>query len=278
MKRQAFFSIVYEDENLIAVNKASGISVGRERWEEEAQRLDRLLAERTPKLYTVHRIDKETSGLVVFAKNAETHKTLSAAFESRRVEKIYTAVVHGRPAWPGGGIECSLPLLPDGNKKHLTIIDKYRGKASRTNFSLLLSAGNYSVVEARPATGRTHQIRVHLAALGHPIVCDFLYGKKGRGGGGVYLSSFKRNWRGDAFEEKPLLQRLGLHAAKLVLPGYVPRPDDTNGTNGAATDTARDETGGVCCNEAKLRLEAPLSRDMAALIKQMEKCGAGVST
>jgi 23S rRNA-/tRNA-specific pseudouridylate synthase len=178
----------------------------------------------------------------VFAKNAGTHKKLSAAFESRQVEKTYTAIVHGRPAWPGGSTECAFPLVPNGNKKHLTIIDKYRGKSSQTNFSLLLSAGNYSVIEARPVTGRTHQIRVHLAALGHPVVCDPLYGKNSRGEEEIYLSSFKRNWRGDAFEEKPLLARLGLHAAKLVLPGCP-------------------------C------LEAPLPRDMAALIKQMEKCG-----
>jgi 23S rRNA pseudouridine1911/1915/1917 synthase len=286
MKRQAFFSIVHEDDDIIAVNKASGISVGGERWEESALRLDRLLenalaedadktknddltdgggepenggktknggkagdgdhGKRAPRLYKVHRIDKETSGLVVFAKNAAAHKTLSAAFESRRVEKTYIAVVHGRPAWPGGRTECALPLVPDGNKKHLTIIDKYQGKPSHTDFSLLLSAGNYSVIEARPATGRTHQIRVHLAALGHPVVCDPLYGKKSRGAEGVYLSSFKRNWRGDAFEEKPLLERLGLHAAKLTLPG---------------------------CAAPGLCLEAPLPRDMAALIKQMEKCG-----
>jgi RluA family pseudouridine synthase len=271
MKQQAFFSIVYEDENLIAVNKASGISVGGERWEESAQRLDRLLAGQASKLYTVHRIDKETSGLVVFAKNAEIHKKLSAAFESRRVEKTYTAVIHGRPAWPGGRTGCSLPLLPDGNKKHLTIIDRYRGKPSQTDFNLLLSAGNYSVVEARPATGRTHQIRVHLAALGHPVVCDPLYGKNSRGGEGVYLSSFKRNWRGDALEEKPLLQRLGLHAAKLVLPV---RTAVHAAPHAGVTGTAQDKTSGACCNEAELCLEAPLSRDMAALIKQMEKCGA----
>jgi RluA family pseudouridine synthase len=258
--KQAQYSIIHEDLHIISVNKASGISVGAERWEAEALRLDKLLEQtlseregKQQKLYTVHRIDKDTSGLVVFAKDRGAHKELCAAFESRSVEKTYTAVVHGRPIWPENKINCDLPLVPDGNKKHLTVIDKYRGKPSLTAFTLVLSAGNYSVVEARPATGRTHQIRVHMAALGHPIVCDSLYGKHSRSGTaeGVYLSSFKRNWRGDALEERPLLSRLGLHARRILLPGLGP------GTAGTLT------------------LEAPLSRDMAALITQMEKQGTG---
>ncbi|MDR2181419.1 MAG: RluA family pseudouridine synthase [Treponema sp.] len=254
------FTIIHEDANIIAVNKVSGIAVGGDHWDEDAPRLDKLLAAfrvdhsgaSSGRLYTVHRIDKGTSGLVVFAKNAETHRDLSLAFEKRRVEKHYTAIVYGRPHWPDGSTTCALPLLPD-NAKHLTVIDKYRGKASLTVFRLVLSAGNYSVVEARPETGRTHQIRVHLAALGYPVVCDPRYGKHNRSGGraaggkteGVYLSSFKRDWRGNAAEERPLLSRLGLHASRLVLPA------------------AENQT---------LELTAPLPKDMGALIKQMEKC------
>jgi RluA family pseudouridine synthase len=237
--------VIYEDPYLLAVNKDSGIAVGGERWDPDAARLDRLLEQFfSRRLYTVHRIDKETSGLVVFAKDPDTHRKLSAAFETRQVEKTYTAVIHGRPVWPGGETSCDLPLVPNGNKKHLTVIDKYKGKPSGTAFRVLFQAGNYSVVEAKPLTGRTHQIRVHLAALGHPIVCDNLYGKNSRSKNedGVYLSSFKRNWRGNAPEERPLLSRLGLHAAELVLPGRDP-------------------------------LRAPLPRDMRALIGQMEKCG-----
>jgi 23S rRNA pseudouridine1911/1915/1917 synthase len=261
--KKAPYTIIYEDTNIIAVNKTSGISVGGERWEENAPRLDKLLSARceaeasAAKLFTVHRIDKDTSGLVVFAKNAETHKKLSAAFESGAVGKNYTAVVHGRPLWPGGTADCSLPLAPDGDKQHRTIIDKYRGKPSFTGFRLLLSAGNYSVVEARPQTGRTHQIRVHLAALGHPVTCDPLYGRHRRSGTeeGVYLSSFKRNWRGDALDERPLLARLGLHAARLALPADKDSP---------------------AAQGSGLVLEAPLPRDMAALIRQMEKCTSPV--
>ena len=246
------FTIIHEDSSIIVVNKASGIAVGGERWDEDAPRLDILLKNELvlreeknseAELFTVHRIDKDTSGLVIFAKDRETHKTLSLAFESRQVEKIYTAVVHGRPFWTGGKTSCELPLIPDGSKKHLTIIDKFHGKPSHTDFTLLFSAGNYSVVEARPLTGRTHQIRVHLAALSCPIVCDTLYGRHVRSGTekGVYLSLFKRNWKGDEHEERPLLARLGLHAARLVL----------NGTE----------------------YKAPLSKDMASLINQMKKYG-----
>jgi 23S rRNA-/tRNA-specific pseudouridylate synthase len=191
---------------------------------------------------------------VVFARDEETHRFLSQSFEGRQVEKHYLAVVYGRPLWKE--TSCDLPLVPNGNKKHLTIIDKYQGKESLTCFRFLGGVGNYSVIEAIPKTGRTHQIRVHLAALGHPVVCDPLYGSDKP----VFLSSFKPDRRGDPFEERPLLERLGLHAAELVLPGMpsLPGNPDTAGEGGAP-----------------LRLQAPLSRDMTALIKQMEKRGAG---
>ena len=176
MKKQPFFSLVYEDGNIAALNKISGIAVSPDRWDPSLERLDKLAAEflGLEKIYTVHRIDRDTSGLVIFTKNSETHRPLSIAFENREIEKRYISVIHGRPLWKE--TTCDLSLIPNGNKLHHTIIDKYRGKESFTNFRLLGSAGNYSVVEARPETGRTHQIRVHLQALGHPVVCDEIYG------------------------------------------------------------------------------------------------------
>jgi 23S rRNA-/tRNA-specific pseudouridylate synthase len=198
---------------------------------------------------------------VVFAKDAETHKRLSAAFEGRRVAKRYIAVVHGRLS--PGETACDLPLVPDGDKRHRTVIDKYRGKKAVTRFRLLGSAGNYSVVEALPETGRTHQIRVHLASLGHPVVCDPLYGAAARRGyteKGLFLSSFKKGWRGDLLTEQPLLVRLGLHALNLTLQDY---------TRDEVPDIGDVPDAGT----AGLDLYAPLSRDMAALIKQLEKCG-----
>ena len=175
-KNRPPFSVVYEDENIAAVNKSSGIAVSPDRWDLSRERLDFLVAEflHIEKIFTVHRIDRDTSGLVVFAKNGETHKSLSAAFEDRLISKRYIAVVHGRPSW--NETVCDLALVPNGNKLHHTIIDKYRGKKSVTRFRLLGSAGNYSVIEALPETGRTHQIRAHMRSLGHPLLGDRLYG------------------------------------------------------------------------------------------------------
>lgn len=242
MKRKPLFTIIYEDERIAAVNKAAGLCVCADRWDDSKERLDKLLAAalNLERVYIVHRIDRDTSGLVVFAKDSETHRVLQAAFEERKVKKRYLAAVGGRPSWTE--TVCDLPLVPDGNKLHHTIIDRYRGKPSLTRLRLLGSAGNYSIVEAVPETGRTHQIRVHLASMGHPVVCDEFYGNRKP----VFLSAIKRGWQGDPLEEKPLIARLGLHAAELFLPDY-----------GTTTEG--------------LVLKAPLARDFSALINQMEK-------
>jgi len=236
VKKSLFYEIVFENENIIILNKSSGISVGGDRWDESKERLDRIVERdfKIPKIFTVHRIDKDTSGLIVFAKDKETHRELSVAFEQRQVSKLYTLIVHGRPSWKE--TTCDLKLVPNGNKKHMTIIDKFNGKESLTTFICLFSAGNFSVLQARPLTGRIHQIRVHIAALGHPVVCDGLYGKDSP----IKLSSFKHAYRGDPHEERPLLARLGLHAQELIL------------------------------SDGQI-FTAPLPKDMASLIKQLEK-------
>ena len=252
-KTPPHFSVIYEDGEIIAVNKAAGIAVCPDRWDESRERLDRLVAQTLnpagSKLFTVHRIDRDTSGLVLFAKNEASHRRLSLAFEGRSIAKRYIAVVNGRPPWKE--TVCDLPLVPDGNKRHMTIVDRFRGKKSTTRFAVLGGAGNYSVIEALPETGRTHQIRVHAAALGFPVACDPLYGADKA----VMLSSIKRNWRGDPHDEKPLLARLALHAAELSLPVAAILGETLAG--GESRDT--------------LSLKAPLPRDIGALIRQMEK-------
>ncbi|QQO10543.1 RluA family pseudouridine synthase [Breznakiella homolactica] len=272
MKHSDPYTLLYEDKFLLAVDKSSGIAVTADRWDESKERLDKLLnsfiareIEKDPeagqkrfpfphRVFIVHRIDRDTSGIVLFTKDQESHRELSKAFEGHRIKKSYIAVVHGRPSWKETA--CDLPLVADGDKKHRTIIDKYQGKKAITNFRYLGGAGNYSIIEALPETGRTHQIRVHLASLGHPIVCDPLYGTSSKG---VYLSSFKRGWRGDPIDERPLLSRMGLHAARIGLPALSIKTD-------AAEETI-----------PPLNLHASLPKDMAALAKQMEKSGSAIT-
>jgi 23S rRNA pseudouridine1911/1915/1917 synthase len=244
LKQKPLFTLLEQDANIAAFNKASGLAVLPDRWDAESARLDRLAADFLDcQLWTVHRIDRDTSGLVIFAKTEDAHARLSRAFEQRQISKRYVAIVQGQPSWAEE--TCGLPLVPNGNKRHLTIIDRFHGKPSKTAFKQVLSVGKYSVIEAAPASGRMHQIRVHLAALGFPVVCDSLYG--GRGPiKPVFLSDFKRGWHGDAFEERPLLSRLGLHALSLEIPAGV-------------------------LGNAPLRLEAPLAKDMAACVNQMRK-------
>ncbi|MFA6506057.1 MAG: RluA family pseudouridine synthase [Treponemataceae bacterium] len=260
MKRTPPFTIVHEDADVLIVNKAAGVAVLADRWDDSKERLDDLLnvwyADRIAadldapapipfphRVFVVHRIDRDTSGLVIFAKNADAHKALSSAFESRRVQKTYIAAVHGTPAWKE--TLCDLPLRLDGDREHRTVIDKGFGKHAITTFRVLGTYGNISIVEAQPETGRTHQIRVHLAALGHAIVADSLYGD----GKPLCLSAFKRGWRGDPYDERPLIDRLALHAARLGLPVFKPAEREIGPFN----------------------LIAPFPRDFTALITQLEK-------
>lgn len=260
MKTPPPYTIIHEDDELVVVNKASGIAVLADRWDDSRERLDELLnsayaadikAGKPPRIpfphrvFVIHRIDRDTSGLVAFAKTAACHARLSRAFESRSVHKSYLAVIRGRPAWQEE--RCELPLRPDGDREHRTIIDKGRGKASSTTFRVIGSVEGISLLEASPESGRTHQIRVHLAAMGFPIACDPLYGNTK----GIKLSEFKRSWRGDSFDERPLLDRLGLHAWKLSIPS-----GDESGNDGtSATQT----------------FVAEPPKDLAALLRQMEK-------
>ncbi len=215
MKRNEPFTVLYQDEDIVVLNKSSGLLVAADRWDPDATRLDLLATEALCKegerLYAVHRIDKDTSGIVIYGKNEEAHRKLSMSFQNREVDKTYHALVHGRPAEEE--FEVDIPLRADGDAKHRTVRDKHKGKDARTLFRTLAVCGPYAWLEAKPITGRTHQIRAHLQLEGITIVCDPLYGKTDP----LYLSKIKRKWRGDELEERPLLDRLGLHAWKLVI-------------------------------------------------------------
>lgn len=231
--------ILFEDDSLLAADKPAGVLSAPDRWDPELPVAAAILAKGRGRLWAVHRLDKDTTGVLLLARSEDAHRALSRAFETRGVSKDYRALVRGVPDWEESF--CDLPLSPDGDAQHRTIVDAHRGKPSRTVFRVLAAFRDFSLVEARPETGRTHQVRVHLAALGFPVACDPLYGD----GKPVLLSSIKRRWKGDPFEERPLLARTGLHAASVEFPHPV---------TGRTT-----------------RIEAPDPKDLRATLTQLEK-------
>jgi RluA family pseudouridine synthase len=168
--------IIYEDDYLIVMDKPAGLSVLPDGWEKESQYLVKLLEERYGKIYIVHRLDKITSGVMVFARDAETHRALNIQFENHDAQKTYHAIVEGNPKWEEK--VAKHPLRANVGHKHRTMVDDKHGKPSETRFRVIKRFPEAALVEAKPMTGRTHQIRVHAYALGHPLIEDFLYGAK----------------------------------------------------------------------------------------------------
>lgn len=231
--------ILFEDDSLLAADKPAGVLSAPDRWDPDLPVAAALLSKGRGRLWAVHRLDKDTTGVLLLARTEEAHRSLSRAFETRSVAKVYRALVRGVPDWTESS--CDLPLIPDGDALHRTIVDAHRGKPSTTAFRVLTAFRDFALVEARPETGRTHQVRVHLAALGYPMACDPLYGD----GKPVLLSAIKRKWKGDPFEERPLLSRAALHAASVEFPHPV---------TGLTT-----------------RIEAPDPKDLRATLAQLEK-------
>lgn len=233
--------ILFENDDFVVLNKPSGMLSIPDRTQSQPSLKD-FLIEKYGVIFTVHRLDKDTSGVIVFAKNDITHKYLSLQFEERSTHKIYTGLVLGKPAEQKGVIE--EPIAEHFSQKGMMMTDA-KGKPSITEYEVLEYFRTYTWMQFHILTGRTHQIRVHMKHLGHPIACDDLYGD----GKSIMLSSFKKkfNLSKSEEEERPILNRLALHAAQLSF-------KDAAGT--------------------QQHFEAALPKDVKALLQQLKKWNA----
>ncbi len=229
--------IIFEDEFLIAINKPSGLLSIPDREGKEIS-LKQILQNKYNEIFTVHRLDKATSGVIVFAKDENIHVQLSKLFENRYTEKIYYGLANGNVLPAQGKIEAPIIRHPSGNNKML--ISK-EGKPSLTEYKILETFKRFSWIEFNIHTGRTHQIRLHAQYIGNSIVCDELYGSPEP----LYLSSLKHKYNLSKKEEaeKPILSRLALHAASLKFN----------------------------LNNKEYFFEAPLSKNLKALLQQLRK-------
>lgn len=224
--------VLFEDDNYIAVNKPPFLSTLEDR--NDNVNLLALARRYDERAQVCHRLDKETSGVLVISRNADAYRHLSIQFEKRQVVKIYHAVVDGIHNYKDHLVDAPILKHDDGIVK----IDR-RGKTAQTYFTSLVSYRLHTLMECRPVTGRMHQIRIHLSLLGAPIVGDSMYGGKP-----FFLSQVKRsfNLKKDS-EEEPFMKRMALHASSLEF-------DDLGGR--------------------RLKVEAPYQKDMNALVRQLE--------
>lgn len=201
--------VIFENDHFIAINKPAGLLSIPDREQSQTSLKDLLLV-KYGSIFTVHRLDKDTSGLILFAKDEATHKHLSQLFEGRNIEKYYRAIVLGLPEPAKGTIDMAIMESPV--HKGLMVIHR-QGKPSRTDYEVIEGNSNFSLVQFQLHTGRTHQIRVHSKNIGHPIACDELYGD----GKPVLLSSIKKKYKLSKHdeEERPMIGRLALHSYRL---------------------------------------------------------------
>src|SRR4030042_2395483 len=168
--------LLFSDEALLVINKPAGLSTLPDGYNPTLPHIKSVLERQFGHLWIVHRLDKDTSGVLLLARSAEAHRALNTQFEQHRVYKCYHALVVGNPEWQEQTI--SLPLRPNGDRQHRTMIDTQAGKHAITPLKVLERFVNYCLLEAIPETGRTHQIPAHLHALGLSIIGDKLYAKR----------------------------------------------------------------------------------------------------
>lgn len=235
MKRTIFKDwICFEHEQFIAINKPAGISTLHERSGESLSIIE-LARNFDSNLRLCHRIDRDTTGLLLLARDEEHYKAINLLFEMRLITKKYLAVVWGKPEWEQVTVSLPLAAAKQGRSK----VDQRGGKPSETELKLLKAFKGCALIEARPKTGRLHQIRVHTSAIGFPIMGDITYG-----GEVPYIQHFKRKFTpSNKKGAVPMIRRMALHAQSLEF-----------------------ELGGQ-----SFLIEAPIPDDMMVLMKQLDK-------
>jgi 23S rRNA pseudouridine1911/1915/1917 synthase len=233
-------TILHQTKDYIFVNKPSGMLSIPDRQEPDLPNVKRWLQAQLPDVFTVHRIDRDTSGCIMMALNAEAHRCASMQFEHREVHKVYCGLVLGSPPFASG--ICVDALMEHPTIKGKMIVNARQGKHAITEYKTVESFAGYTLMEFTIHTGRMHQIRVHSANLGCPIVCDPIYGQEE----GIYVSRLNKKYNlGKWVEaEQPILNRLALHAQHIAI---------------------KDPQGET------ITVEAPLYKDMSATIKQLSK-------
>jgi RluA family pseudouridine synthase len=219
--------VVYEDEHLLAINKPARLLSSPDRYDPARPNLMRLLHDAIKDgkpwarernltyLMNAHRLDFETTGIMLMAKSKPVMVALATMFGSEKPLKTYVALVKGRPEEPKWEVDAPISMHP--LKIGFWRVDRKEGKRARTQFEVREEYQGFTLLECRPLTGRTHQIRVHLRHCHLPICGDMLYG-----GHMLCLSTFKRDYRlKEGQEERPLIATVALHAEKLSLPHPV---------------------------------------------------------
>jgi RluA family pseudouridine synthase len=224
--------ILWEDRDFIAVNKPPFIATLEDR--QSPVNLLALARDYHAEAQACHRLDKDTSGVIIFARNPEAYRHLSMQFEKRQVKKIYHAVVDGQHEFSDVLVDAPIAKNDDGTVS----IRKADGKSAQTYFNTCEVFRMHTLLECRPVTGRMHQIRIHLTMLHAPITGDELYGGKT-----FFLSSVKRGYNlKKQDEEQPLMKRMALHAKSLFF---------------------RD------MHDKWITVEAPYPKDFQALVRQL---------